>query len=67
MTAKKMEAIIFEDGWYLIEIRGSHHQYKHPIKQGKVTIPFHSKPKDLNSKTLQSIFKQAQLDMRNYV
>lgn len=67
MTAKKMEAIIFEDGWYLVEIRGSHHQYKHRTKKGKVTIPFRTKPKDLNSKTLQSIFKQAQLDMRNYV
>lgn len=41
MTAKEIEKIIKGDGWYLCNIIGSHHHYKHPIKQGKVTIPFH--------------------------
>ena len=31
------------------------------LKEGKVTIPFHKKPKDLSTKTLKSIFKQAGL------
>nr|DAM73765.1 MAG TPA: hypothetical protein [Caudoviricetes sp.] len=35
--------------------------YKHHEKSGKVTIPFHKKPKDLSTKTLKSIFKQAGL------
>jgi len=30
-------------------------------KQGKITIPFHSKPKDLKQKTIASIMKQAGL------
>ena len=55
MTAKEAEKIIKKDGWYLVSIEGSHHQYKHPEKSGKVTIPFHKKPKDLSTRTLKSI------------
>lgn len=64
MTAKQIESIVTKDGWYLSEIRGSHHQYKHPTKSGKVTIPFHKKPKDIGLKTLKSIEKQAQINIR---
>lgn len=45
------------DGWYLVNSVGSHQQYKHPTKIGKVTVP-HPK-KDLPIKTVQSILKQA--------
>lgn len=61
MTSKEAEAIIKKDGWRLVKIEGSHHQYKHPFKRGKVTIPFHLKPKDLDKKTINSILKQAGL------
>ncbi|MBP0629292.1 type II toxin-antitoxin system HicA family toxin [Cupriavidus sp. AcVe19-1a] len=27
------------DGWYLTHIVGSHHQFRHPTKPGKVTVP----------------------------
>ncbi len=40
--------------------RGSHCQFKHPLKKGRVTIP-HPK-KDLPIKTVMSIFKQAQIE-----
>ena len=52
---KQLEA----DGWYLVRTRGSHHQYKHPLKPGVVTVP-HPK-RDLPKGTLNSIFKQAGL------
>lgn len=26
------------DGWYLVRIKGSHRQFKHPEKKGLVTI-----------------------------
>jgi predicted RNA binding protein YcfA (HicA-like mRNA interferase family) len=53
---KKIEA----DGWYLFRTKGSHRQFKHPTKRGKVTIS--GKPSDeLHPKTLNSILKQAQL------
>lgn len=49
------------DGWYLAKTRGSHRQYKHPAKPGKVTVSGH--PSDtLNSKTQASILAQAQLE-----
>ena len=44
-------------GWYRYNIVGSHYQYKHNEKQGKITIPRHCK--DLKKGTLNSIFKQA--------
>lgn len=61
MTAKEAEKIIKKDGWMLVSIQGSHHHYKHASKPGKVTIPFHKKPKDLAPRTIKSIFKQAGL------
>jgi predicted RNA binding protein YcfA (HicA-like mRNA interferase family) len=27
------------DGWQLVHVVGSHHQFKHPDKPGKVTVP----------------------------
>ncbi|HET7767923.1 MAG TPA: type II toxin-antitoxin system HicA family toxin, partial [Chloroflexota bacterium] len=32
------------DGWRLVATRGSHRQYKHPVKTGRVTVP--GKPGD---------------------
>ena len=36
--------LIEDDGWFLIVTRGSHRQYKHSIKVGRVTIA--GKPSD---------------------
>lgn len=56
---KDMERIILADGWELKSQEGSHRQYTHPIKTGKVTIPFHNK--DLTKGVENSILKQAGL------
>jgi len=50
------------DGWYLHNIRGSHHQFKHDNKTGKITVP-HPKS-DLPIGTAKSILKQAGIDWR---
>ncbi len=51
------------DGWFLVDTRGSHRQYKHPTKPGRVTVA--GKPSDdLAPGTLNSIWKQAQLKGR---
>jgi predicted RNA binding protein YcfA (HicA-like mRNA interferase family) len=48
------------DGWKLVVTRGSHRQYKHPTKSGRVTIA--GKPSDeLALGTYGSILKQAGL------
>lgn len=51
--------MIQADGWFLVGVRGSHHQFKHPAKPGRVTIT-HPR-KDLPPGTLNSIRKQAGL------
>lgn len=41
MKVVKVSVIIkklIADGWYLVEQRGSHRQFKHPVKKGRVTI-----------------------------
>lgn len=59
LKPKEMEKIIFADGWILKSQQGSHRQYVHPTKSGKVTIPFHCK--DIPKGTEHSILKQAGL------
>ena len=49
-----------EDGWVLVATRGSHRQYKHPTRAGRVTVA--GKPgDDLAAGTLNSILKQSGL------
>lgn len=57
MNSKEIIKLIKKDGWIKCHQKGSHCQYKHPIKRGRVTVP-HPK-KDLPIKTVQSILKQA--------
>ena len=59
MRFREIESMILEDGWYQVKQKGSHHQYKHPTKPGKVTIPEYGG--DLNSDTVKAITKQAGL------
>lgn len=60
MKATEIIKILKEDGWYLKEQKGSHQQFIHPVKPGKVTVPFHGS-KDIPSGTLGSIIKQADI------
>lgn len=50
------------DGWSLVHTKGSHHQYKHPTKIGRVTVP-HPR-KDIPLATLRSIYRQAGWDWK---
>jgi predicted RNA binding protein YcfA (HicA-like mRNA interferase family) len=60
MKVREAIRLIEVDGWYLIATRGSHRQYKHPTKPGRVTIA--GKPSDdLAPGTRNSILKQAGL------
>jgi predicted RNA binding protein YcfA (HicA-like mRNA interferase family) len=55
--------LIEDDGWALVATRGSHRQFKHPQKPGRVTIA--GKPSDdLAPGTFNSILKQAGLKER---
>ena len=59
MTFKQIQKLLLNDGWYLYKTIGAHHQYKHNIKQGKVTVPRHCK--ELKKSVVNSILKQAGL------
>jgi predicted RNA binding protein YcfA (HicA-like mRNA interferase family) len=55
--------LLEREGWELSRTRGSHRQYTHPERPGKVTIA--GKPSDtLHPKTLASIMRQAGLERR---
>ena len=60
MKVRDLIKIIEKDGWYLVVTRGSHRQFKHPVKSGRVTIAGRASD-DLAPGTLNSVFKQAKL------
>ena len=60
MTSKDLMRVLKKVGWYLDRVKGSHHQFKHPVKTGIVTLP-HPK-KDLPLKTINSVLTQAGLE-----
>ena len=59
MTFGEADKMVRNDGWVLEEIKGSHYHYKHSIKPGKVTIPYHNG--DLPKRVVNSIKNQAGL------
>ena len=60
MKVREAIRLIEADGWFLVATRGSHRQYKHPTRPGRVTIA--GKPSDdLAPGTLNSILKKAGL------
>ena len=60
MKVRDVLKLLETDGWYLLTTRGSHRQYKHPTKPGRVTVAGHPGD-DLARGTLASVFRQAQL------
>ncbi len=60
MKVRELIKIIEKDGWILVATKGSHRQYKHSLKSGKVTVPGHWND-DVAKGTLNSVLKQAQL------
>ena len=60
MKVREAIRLIEQDGWVHVATRGSHRQYKHSSKPGRVTIA--GKPSDdLAPGTWNSILKQAGL------
>ncbi|BBC24760.1 type II toxin-antitoxin system HicA family toxin [Pseudanabaena sp. ABRG5-3] len=62
MTTKVRDLIklLEADGWFLVDTVGSHRQYKHPTKVGKVTVAGKLSD-DVRKGTLASILRQAGL------
>jgi len=61
-SSREIIKILIEDGWFEVRSQGSHHQFKHPIKKGTVTVKHPDK--DIPRKTLDSIERQSGLRFR---
>jgi len=59
MSSREVIRRLLNDGWAEVAQVGSHKQFKHPTKPGRVTVP-HPK-RDIPLGTLKSIEKQAGL------
>ncbi len=62
MTSKEIIKRLEAAGWYEVAHVGSHKQFKHADRAGRVTVP-HPK-KDIPIGTLMSIEKQSGLKLR---
>jgi predicted RNA binding protein YcfA (HicA-like mRNA interferase family) len=60
MKVRDVLKLIENDGWYQVAQRGSHRQFKHPVKSGRVTVAGHPS-QEMDAGTLNSILKQAGL------
>ena len=62
MHSREVIKRLEDDGWREVAQVGSHKQFKHPTKKGRVTVP-HPK-RDIPIGTLRSIEKQAGIKLR---
>lgn len=60
MKVAEILQLLQQDGWFKVAQKGSHRQFKHASKPGRVTVP--GKPSDdLAPGTQNSVLKQAGL------
>lgn len=62
MDSREVIKKIKQDGWYEVNCVGSHHQFKHPIKKGRVTVV--DPMRDIPPKTLRSIEMQSGIKLK---
>jgi predicted RNA binding protein YcfA (HicA-like mRNA interferase family) len=62
MNSRDIISALQADGWKQVAHEGSHVQFKHPTKTGRVTVP-HPK-RDVPIGTFRSIEKQANLKLK---
>ena len=53
----KLIRMLHKDGWEHVATKGSHRQFRHPAKPGRVTVPHPNK--DIPRGTVVSIYRQA--------
>jgi predicted RNA binding protein YcfA (HicA-like mRNA interferase family) len=62
MNSRDIISALKADGWFQVAQEGSHIQFKHPTKSGRVTVPHPEK--DVPIGTFKSIEKQAKLKLK---
>lgn len=61
-SSREVIRILMADGWFEVNCVGDHHQFKHPVKPGKVTVVHPEK--DITIAMLKSIEKQSGIKFR---
>jgi predicted RNA binding protein YcfA (HicA-like mRNA interferase family) len=59
VSSREIINALKSNGWVLVEVRGSHHQFRHPLLPGRVTVTH--PVKDIPWGTVKSILKQSGL------
>ena len=62
MRSRDVIRLLEADGWKEVAPKGSHAQFKHPVKKGRVTVP--DPKRDVPVGTLRSIEKQSGIRIR---
>jgi predicted RNA binding protein YcfA (HicA-like mRNA interferase family) len=60
VKVREVIRLLESDGWRLVVTEGSHRQFKHPSKPGRVTVSGHLGD-DMPKGTLASVLRQADL------
>ena len=61
-SSREIIKLLKADGWYEVNVTGSHHQFKNTKKKGRTTVKHPDK--DIPRKTLDTIEKQSGLTFR---
>lgn len=62
MHSRDVIKALMKDGWHEVNQAGSHKQFKHPRKKGRVTVPHPDR--DIPIGTLKSIEKKAGIKLK---
>jgi predicted RNA binding protein YcfA (HicA-like mRNA interferase family) len=62
MHSREVIKRLLKAGWYEVNQAGSHKQFKHPTRSGRVTVPHPSR--DIPTGTLKSIEEQAGIKLK---
>lgn len=62
MNSRDVIKELKKDGWYEVNQAGSHKQFKHPTKNGRVTVPYPKR--DIPIGTIRSIENQAGIKLK---
>ena len=55
--SRKLIRLLEQDGWVHVATKGSHRQFRHPVRMGRITVPHPNR--DMKRGTVASIYRQA--------
>lgn len=63
MTFREVKKVIANDGWVLVRVCGSHHQFKKSCSPYTITVPNHGN-KDISIGVIKDIEKKTGLSLK---